>query len=141
MRGDQEVVVVVRRQGELLVMRRAPERLGYWSLVAGGVEPGEKSWTAAVRELREETGLGVHEATLVRSLKRVQVFSHPYRSLRGRTITHAHFFDLQEGRLPDVKGGDDAAAAEWIPLDRLPVLENELFEDHFHVLDEFLRLT
>ena len=33
MRGDQEVVVVVRRQGELLVMRRAPERLGYWSLV------------------------------------------------------------------------------------------------------------
>ena len=33
MRGDQEIVVVVRRQGELLVMRRAPERLGYWSLV------------------------------------------------------------------------------------------------------------
>ena len=43
MRGDQEIVVVVRRQGELLVMRRAPERLGYWSLVAGGVEPDEKS--------------------------------------------------------------------------------------------------
>ena len=57
MRGDQEVVVVVRRQGELLAMRRAPERLGYWSLVSGGLEPGEKSWTAAVRELREETGL------------------------------------------------------------------------------------
>ena len=33
MRGDQEIIVVVRRQGELLVMRRAPERLGYWSLV------------------------------------------------------------------------------------------------------------
>ena len=41
MRGDQEIVVVVRRQGELLVMRRAPERLGYWSLVAGGLEPDE----------------------------------------------------------------------------------------------------
>ena len=38
MRGDQEIVVVVRREGELLVMRRAPERLGYWSLVAGGVQ-------------------------------------------------------------------------------------------------------
>jgi len=56
-RGDQEVVVVVRRDGELLVMRRAPERLGYWSLVSGGLEPDETSWHAAVRELREETGL------------------------------------------------------------------------------------
>jgi hypothetical protein len=36
LRGDQEIVVVVRREGELLAMRRAPERLGYWSLVSGG---------------------------------------------------------------------------------------------------------
>jgi 8-oxo-dGTP pyrophosphatase MutT (NUDIX family) len=63
-RGDQEIVVVVRRGPELLVMRRAPERLGYWSLVAGGLEPGETPDQAAQRELLEETGL---EAT-VRSL-------------------------------------------------------------------------
>ena len=56
MRGDQEIVVVVRRQGELLVMRRAPERLGYWSLVAGGLEPDESPREAAQRELLEETG-------------------------------------------------------------------------------------
>ena len=57
MRGDQEIVVVVRRQGELLVMRRAPERLGYWSLVAGGLEPDESPREAAQRELLEETAL------------------------------------------------------------------------------------
>jgi 8-oxo-dGTP pyrophosphatase MutT (NUDIX family) len=57
MRGDQEIVVVVRREGELLVMRRAPERLGYWSLVAGGLEPDETPREAAQRELLEETGL------------------------------------------------------------------------------------
>lgn len=57
MRGDQEIVVVVRRQGELLVMRRAPERLGYWSLVAGGLEPDESPLEAAQRELLEETAL------------------------------------------------------------------------------------
>jgi lipoyl(octanoyl) transferase len=57
-RGDQEVVVVVRREGdELLVMRRAPERLGYWSLVSGGLEPDETPGIAAQRELLEETGL------------------------------------------------------------------------------------
>jgi len=57
LRGDQEIVVVVRRDGQLLVMRRSPERLGYWSIVAGGLEQDETSWHAAVRELREETGL------------------------------------------------------------------------------------
>jgi 8-oxo-dGTP pyrophosphatase MutT (NUDIX family) len=56
-RGDQEIVVVVRRGPEFLVMRRAPERLGYWSLVAGGIEPDETPEEAAQRELFEETRL------------------------------------------------------------------------------------
>ena len=57
MRGDQEIVVVVRREGTFLLLRRAPERLGYWSLVAGGLEPDESPREAAQRELLEETGL------------------------------------------------------------------------------------
>jgi len=57
MRGDQEIVVVVRRGPEFLVMRRAPERLGYWSLVSGGLEPDETPLEAAQRELFEEARL------------------------------------------------------------------------------------
>jgi 8-oxo-dGTP pyrophosphatase MutT (NUDIX family) len=38
-------------------MRRAPERLGYWSLVSGGLEPDETPLEAAGRELFEETRL------------------------------------------------------------------------------------
>ena len=68
MRGDQEVVVVVRRGPELLVMRRAPERLGYWSLVSGGLEPDETPEQAAQRELFEETGLAAKVRPLAISL-------------------------------------------------------------------------
>jgi lipoyl(octanoyl) transferase len=57
MRGPDEVVVVVRRGERYLVLRRVPERLGYWNLVAGGVEPAEAPADAAQRELLEETGL------------------------------------------------------------------------------------
>ena len=53
MRGDQEIVVVVRRGPEFLVMRRAPERLGYWSLVAGGARAGrDAARGGATRALR-----------------------------------------------------------------------------------------
>jgi lipoyl(octanoyl) transferase len=52
-----EVVVVVRRGDEFLVLERSPARGAYWNLVAGGVEAGEDAATAAARELEEETGL------------------------------------------------------------------------------------
>ena len=60
-RRPEEVAIVVRRPGEgapeYLVLLRSPEKLGYWHLVAGGVDWGEEPAKAAARELEEETGL------------------------------------------------------------------------------------
>lgn len=58
MRELAEVLVVLHRPGPaFLVALRSPERHGYWNLVAGGIEAGESPLRAALRELREETGL------------------------------------------------------------------------------------
>ena len=53
----QEVLIVVRRGDDFLVVHRSPENDAYWHQIAGGVEDGETFADAAVRELREETGL------------------------------------------------------------------------------------
>lgn len=64
MRSLAEVLVVIHRPGpEFLVALRSPERHGYWNLVAGGIEEGERPRGAALRELNEETRLEGYEVT------------------------------------------------------------------------------
>lgn len=59
---SQIEVYVFRRAArthEVLLLRRSPERSlpGVWQPVTGGIERGESALAAAVREVREETGL------------------------------------------------------------------------------------
>lgn len=60
------VHVVCRREGRILLMRRAGTGFfdGLFSLPGGHIEPGESVLAAARRELREETGLVVEEGDL-----------------------------------------------------------------------------
>jgi 8-oxo-dGTP pyrophosphatase MutT (NUDIX family) len=54
---EREVSILVRRAGDVLVLRRTEAGGGYWHVVAGAVEAGESDAEAAARELLEETGL------------------------------------------------------------------------------------
>ncbi len=60
------VHVLLERGGRVLLMRRAGTGFfdGLYSLPGGHVEEGESLRMAAVREMREELGIGVSEAAL-----------------------------------------------------------------------------
>ena len=118
----------------LLIQRGHAPGQGLWALPGGFVEPRDTLWQSCLRELDEETGLSLSATEMQRALQGCEVFDHPDRSLRGRTITHVFVFHLHANNLPAVQGGDDAAAARWVPLDELASLEGQMFEDHFHVL-------
>ncbi len=122
----------------LLVKRRAEPGKGLWALPGGFLQPDERLLDGCLRELREETRLKVPEPVIRGSLRAAQVFDEPARSLRGRTVTHAFYFELAAGDLPAVKGSDDAAKARWVPLAEAFGMESQFFEDHFQILGHFL---
>ena len=136
------VDAVVRCAGRVLLIRRgrAPGR-GLHAVPGGFIELRETAWQSCLRELEEETHLTLLEDSWRQALREVAVFDHPDRSQRGRTITHAHYFDLGERDLPEVRADDDAMSVEWMPIESLPAMEDRFHDDHFHMLDHFLGLT
>ena len=69
MRQPVQVAIYCARKNEdhweYLLLRRIPSGGGFWQGVTGGVEGDEEYFTAALRELKEETGFEPNELMLV----------------------------------------------------------------------------
>ena len=74
----------------------------------------ETTEQCAIRELEEETGLRLSD------VHQIGAYSKVDRDPRGRTITVAYLAIVDEPIA--VTGQDDAAKAEWFPIDALPPL-------------------
>lgn len=125
---------VVVQSGHVLVVERGDDPGKHLLALPGGfLNHDERIEDGAVRELIEETGIKLQRDVLKRCIAAREVFDDPGRSLRGRTITHAFLFKLNDSvSLPKVKGSDDAAHAFWLPL--AEVARDEFFEDHYHII-------
>ena len=58
-------VMLVNRSGLVFVGQRLDTTLEAWQMPQGGIDPGEHPRDAAIRELREETGVAGHLVELV----------------------------------------------------------------------------
>lgn len=118
--------------GHILLVRRGQgPGIGLLALPGGHFDQGETAQEAALRELREETGLDLsdHDPTERR------VFDHPDRAERGWIRTEVFVYRIA-GPLPEVAAGDDAAEAFWHPLST--VTSDSLFDDHYDILETLL---
>ena len=126
--------VVIQSGHVLLVERKSEPGKGLLALPGGFLNQNERIIDGVIRELREETKIKVPGPVLRGSIKRTEVFDHPDRSARGRTITHACLIELPDGELPKVKGADDAKTAKWYPIGNID--SATMFEDHYQIIKE-----
>jgi 8-oxo-dGTP diphosphatase len=111
----------------LLIQRNHEPFAGRWALPGGFVDEDESLEAAALRELEEETGLtGV-------ALEQFGAYGDPGRDPRGHTVTIAYLARLP--RRLRAAAADDAASADWFPVDELPPLAF----DHDRVIADALR--
>lgn len=116
------------RDGRILLVRRGrPPFRGARALPGGFVELRETVEEAVARELREETGL------VARPWKLVGVYSGPDRDPRKPTTSVAFLMRGTPGR---PRGADDAAEAEWVPLEDV----GPLAFDHSIIVRDALRI-
>lgn len=132
---------VVFCNGHVLVINRKfnPGK-SLMALPGGFINQNETVKDCILRELKEETKINVPPNKLSNSIRAVEVFDTPNRSLRGRTITHAGVIILKdEQSLPRIVASDDALNASWLPLEILDSKRAMFFEDHYHIIKNLLK--
>jgi len=127
MRVAVDIVIFTIQSGQLcvlLVKRAIPPFADQFAIPGGFVLDGESLDQAALRELKEETG--VSEVYL----EQLYSFGDPGRDPRGRVISVAYYALIAADRSPLI-AGSDAAEARWWPIRKLP----SLAFDHGKILD------
>ena len=120
------VIAMPLKQGVgVVLIKRANPPFG-WALPGGFVDYGETCERAAVREMKEETGLDVTLTGLL------GVYSDPDRDPRQHTMSVVYTGVPED---PDaLLAGDDAAEARVFPLGEWP----DLAFDHAQILADYV---
>lgn len=130
--------IVFKSNHILLIKRKRNPGKGLWALPGGFVNSNERILDAALRELKEETKIGIDKIVLREKIVAMEQFDHPNRSERGRVFTNAYLIDLGSGAFPSVKADDDAEHVKWTHVRDVLNMGEQMFEDHLDIINRMI---
>ncbi|HLG16228.1 MAG TPA: dihydroneopterin triphosphate diphosphatase [Blastocatellia bacterium] len=117
-RSVQVVVFAETERGrEYLLLRRVVSLGGFWQTVTGSLEEGETHRRAAIRELREETGITAAEVDLIDlGLTNTFEIAPHWRAKYSPGVTHNEevCFALRVGKCDVVIDTVEHDAYDWV---------------------------
>jgi 8-oxo-dGTP diphosphatase len=125
-----DIVILTMSEGRLcvlLVRRGVPPFEGMWAIPGGFKRPDETLDEAALRELREETGIDGAQL-----LRQFGAYGDPGRDPRMNVVTVAYVSVLRE--VTGIIAGTDAEGAALQPVADIESGKLELAFDHAHIL-------
>lgn len=95
---------------QFLVLKRTPQRGGYWQPVCGGVENGEAHTDAVLREIAEETGI-----TVIKSLTDLN-YTFTYRETKNGVLMDMqdYCYAAEIGHPVDIQLSCEHEAYQWL---------------------------
>ena len=120
-------IIPILPNGMLVLVRRRDS--GLWGLPGGIIDWNEDIWTAARREVYEETGL-----TIVGLERLVGIYSHPDRDPRFHSVCVT--VAAQVTGIPIVKDVKEIVEVKEFPLEQLP--QETLSHDHSRQLKDYM---